>query len=50
MQIKTIWLAAAGAISVFGVAGCASMQSGPKEMTFFVKCLKQVSLITEKTF
>lgn len=36
MQIKTIWLAAAGAISVFGVAGCASMQSGPKEMTFFV--------------
>ncbi len=36
MQIKTIWLAAAGATSVFGVAGCASMQSGPKEMTFFV--------------
>lgn len=36
MQIKTIWLAAASAISVFGVAGCASMQSGPKEMTFFV--------------
>lgn len=36
MQIKTIWLAAAGAMGVIGVAGCASMQSGPKEMTFFV--------------
>ncbi len=36
MQIKTIRLAAAGVISVIGVAGCATMQSGPKEMTFFV--------------
>jgi hypothetical protein len=31
-----MWLAAAGAMSVIGVAGCATMQSGPKEMTFFV--------------
>ncbi len=30
MQRKTIWLAAAGAMSVLGVVGCASMQSGPK--------------------
>jgi len=36
MQRKTPWLAAAGAIGVFGVAGCATMQSDPKEMTFFV--------------
>jgi hypothetical protein len=36
MQRKTPWLAAAGAIGVFGVAGCATMQPGPKEMTFFV--------------
>lgn len=34
MQRKAIWLAAAGAIGV--VAGCATMQSGPREMTFFV--------------
>ena len=34
MQSKTIWLAAAGVMGV--VVGCASMQSGPKEMTFFV--------------
>lgn len=34
MQRKALWLAAAGAIGV--VAGCATMQSGPKEMTFFV--------------
>ena len=33
MQTKTLWLAMAG---VIGVAGCAGMQSGPKEMTFFV--------------
>ena len=33
MQRKAIWLAAAG---VIGAAGCASMQPGPKEMTFFV--------------
>ncbi len=33
MRIGMIWLAAAGVVSV---AGCASMQSGPKEMTFFV--------------
>jgi hypothetical protein len=37
MQRKAIWLAAAGAMGVFGVvAGCATMQPGPKEMTFFV--------------
>ena len=36
MQRKAIWLAVAGVIGVFGVAGCATMQSGPKEMTFFV--------------
>lgn len=36
MQRKAIWLAAAGAMGVIGVAGCATMQSGPREMTFFV--------------
>lgn len=36
MQRKAVWLAAAGAMGVFGVVGCATMQSGPKEMTFFV--------------
>ncbi len=36
MQRKALWLAAAGAMGVIGVAGCATMQSGPKEMTFFV--------------
>lgn len=34
MQRKAIWLAAAGAIGV--VAGCATLQPNPKEMTFFV--------------
>ena len=34
MQRKTLWLAAAGAIGV--VAGCATLQPNPKEMTFFV--------------
>ena len=36
MQRKTPWLAAAGAMGVIVVAGCATMQPGPKEMTFFV--------------
>ena len=36
MQRKAKWLAAAGAIGIIGVAGCATMQSGPQEMTFFV--------------
>ncbi len=36
MQRKAQWLAAAGAMGVIGLAGCATMQSGPKEMTFFV--------------
>lgn len=36
MQRKAMWLAAAGAMGAIGVAGCATMQSGPKEMTFFV--------------
>jgi hypothetical protein len=36
MQRKALWLAAAGAMGVIGVAGCATMQSGPREMTFFV--------------
>ena len=36
MQRKAMWLAAAGAIGILGAAGCATMQSGPKEMTFFV--------------
>ncbi len=34
MQTKALWLAAAGAMGV--VAGCATTQSGPGEMTFFV--------------
>lgn len=34
MQRKALWLAAAGAIGV--VAGCASLQPNPREMTFFV--------------
>ncbi len=34
MQRTTLWLAAVGAMGV--VAGCATMQSGPQEMTFFV--------------
>ena len=34
MQRKALWLAAAGAIGV--VAGCATLQPNPKEMTFFV--------------
>lgn len=36
MQTKALWLAAAGAMGVIGVAGCATLQSGPREMTFFV--------------
>ncbi|MCC6658866.1 MAG: hypothetical protein IT512_11835, partial [Rhodocyclaceae bacterium] len=36
MQRKAIWLAAAGAMGVIGVAGCATLQPNPKEMTFFV--------------
>lgn len=36
MQRKTLWLAAAGAMSVIGVAGCATMQPDPKHMTFFI--------------
>ena len=34
MQKKALWLAAAGAVGV--VAGCATLQPNPKEMTFFV--------------
>lgn len=34
MQRKAIWLAAAGVMGI--VAGCASMQPNPREMTFFV--------------
>ena len=36
MQRKALWLAAAGAMGVIGVAGCATLQPNPKEMTFFV--------------
>jgi hypothetical protein len=36
MQRKALWLAAAGAMGVIVVAGCATLQPNPREMTFFV--------------